>query len=186
LVVEGIRAGGAALGAFTGRQRIVVVIVFAVVVALALIVFELVTGILYYSSLERRIALLGELRQLSASGAATDPQLAPIYQDLVVELNTRPTFAIFGSLSIGKFLAGASLGLFVLFGEFWLMITAKDPDWKAGLFSGGFLALALGIVGALIPDIGSSWVNVIAYVVVYAVVVTVSVRVSPPAGTTTN
>jgi hypothetical protein len=150
---------GAALGWAERRgQRVVLLLV------LGLIALELLTGAVYYSVMDRRIALLKELHQLSTSGVPADPQLASAYQDLVTQLGAGPTLA-YRPISVLKFLAGGSLGLYMLFLQLGRMRRGiNEPPWWTGLLVGIFYTVTLGLAGALIPDLGSPWVNAFAYV----------------------
>jgi hypothetical protein len=186
-ITETVRVGERALGALSPRQRVAALLSFVFLAALVLSIYELATGSLYYSSLEHRISLLRQLHELGSAGVPQDPTLNPIYAELVAEL-ARPPFALVATLPIGKFLAGASLGIWLLLGQAWLTIAMKDPDdWKPGILLGLFLSVTLGVVGALIPDLGSPLVNIAVYFVVYVLAVAVIVRATPvDPGTTTS
>lgn len=143
-----------------GRLRFVMSLLFLE----ALVLFELTTGAAYYWVMERRVGLLQEL--LSMSGVAGDPQLAPVYEGLRSQLSAGPTFAYL-PLSVGKFFAGAFLGLVMLANHFWRTFSGpRQPYWLAGLYVSLFFTVALGLIGALIPDIGAPLVNAIVYIVV--------------------
>lgn len=182
LVVDGIRAGEQAFSGLTSKQRLAALGVVLVTVAVVLVLFELVTGTLYYSSLDRRLALLKELSNLHDAGVSGDAELGPIYRQLVAEVTARPTLAILGAFPIAKFLAGASLGLFLAVGGL-IQLSTSDPAWKGTLALGCVLAAILGVIGAAIPDLGGWWVNVVVYLLLYVLLLALSMRMdsSPPA-----
>lgn len=148
---------------------------------IVLLAIEAETGAVYYWTMERRVAFLKDLRQLSTSGIAADPQLASIYSDLV-SAQTRPTIAL-GQFSVGtiaKFLAGASLGLFMLSTHISTTARGKGTgDPSAGLFVSLFFTVTLGLLGPLITDFGSAWVNVAGYFIFFAVLIAVLGLTSP-------
>jgi hypothetical protein len=149
------------------RRRWLAIIVFGVLVVLSLLLFEQLTGTIYYSSLERRTELLKELNALEKEGnISSNPELKRVYDQTVQELSLRP-IRPFGFPSVGfvssvtfwKVISGAAVGL--LFATVALLQFQKSST-NALTGAVGFAVIA-GFIGGLLPVIYYPWINYIGF-----------------------
>jgi hypothetical protein len=140
--------------------------------AFGLYAYERTTGYVYFARLAKRMALLRDLNALAQGGAATNPELKPIYTKLVAELNSYtfqplsikelPALKASNFEKLVKFTGGALLGIAMLFAGL-SERKKKVPRWES--LVGGATAVAIigGTIGLIIPTIYSPWLNAAVY-----------------------
>lgn len=154
------------------------VAVFLTLIAIGIVFYgyERSTGQLYFSRLERKIALLRELYELKNSGIEQYPELYIIYEDTVAELTAfkivRPQSTQLPSIdwrnseTIGKAISGSFLWLLVF------VFGIASEIRKSGKITGFIITLAVFLLlivllfawfGVLIPTIINPWVNYILF-----------------------
>lgn len=68
------------------RKNLFKVVSIFLLIGIALILAELITGFAFYRNMEKRIALIKELNTLSESNIDQNPELYPLYLDTINEL----------------------------------------------------------------------------------------------------
>ncbi len=125
-------------------------------------------------NMERKVALIKELNELSHSGVAGDPQLKSAYDDVVGKLNVYR----FEPLEIGgvdwalptlaKAMSGASFWIGVLI---YALVTSRGSERDAGdILVYGFIvliAVIYGVIATVTPNLGSPWINVVLNLALY-------------------
>ena len=156
------------------------------------LVVETTTGVRFLWSMDRKVQLLTQLQELASEGIAQDPQLGPIYQDSVRELAEYKVEPLRISLVLDlegtiKFL-GAALPVMLFYVATWFGDTF-DPIRERIKRRSKYTPLAIvvmalvwltmllgcavyGIIGLVIPTLGSAWVNAVAYFVVGSALMT--------------
>ena len=69
-------------------RRLLFWVFIILMVVIGLTIFENVTGYAYFSRLERKVAILETLNELSQDDISSKPELNSIYQDTVSELKS--------------------------------------------------------------------------------------------------
>lgn len=133
-----------------------------------LYLFELGTGWLYFRNLEKKVALLSQLRSLEEKGIAQSPVLRPIFEQAASDLAARgtspaswPTLGFTGSTALWKGLSGASL--WILFALLGLGGTFGKDSRLAAFLVLGIVAIVLGVIGSILPTVYNPWVNYISF-----------------------
>ena len=145
------------------RRRWMAIIAFVVLFGVCLLVFEQMTGTVYYSSLERKTELLKELNALEKEGnISSSPELKKVYDQTVRELSLRsikpfsfPSVVFVSAVMFWKVFTGAGLGIiFALF--FALQRDKSNSGAILGALAFGVLG---GFVGGMLPVIYSPSIN---------------------------
>lgn len=142
--------------------------VIALLIALFL-VFENISGWIYLATIDRKIALLGELQELSEAGIEQNSELNPLYQEMIEDIEKHDTHSFFLRVGIGlgnyesnkfaKFLSGASLWLLVAL----VGLLMKGKDKLAFLVMGLAFAIPAGYIAIVLPTFIHPLVNWIGY-----------------------
>lgn len=156
--------------------RWVAVILSVLLVVMLLLGYERVTGHFYFSSLEKKVAILKDLQAIANEGVSSQYELYPIYRSAVKELAQYEihglTFAVFPSASLGNenTLGKAISGTFV-----WLLILVigVSSDVKKErrvtsrtIVTAVFLIIVAAVsawIGAIIPTLWNPWVNYVGF-----------------------
>jgi len=165
-----------------------------VVIVLALLGYEHLTGHFYFSRLERKVALLKELHNIASQGIDANHELYPIYRSAVNELVQYEirtiAFPWFPSVNFGdpvtwgKAISGALVWVLIL------VIGVSSDVKKVGRLSGATIGVGIVVLmiaalfawlGTLIPTIFNPWVNYIGFPVVQVVVFYLLGRKKKPA-----
>ncbi len=149
------------------RRRWLAIIVFVVLVAVSLLLFEQMTGTIYYSSLERRTELLKELNALEKEGnISSNPELKRVYDQTVQELSLRPirpfgfpSLGFVSSVTFWKVISGAAVGLvFVL-----VSLAQFQKSSPSALIGAVGFSVIFGFIGGLLPTSIDPWINYIGF-----------------------
>ncbi len=150
-------------------SRLFSLIVLVVLIIMGLFVWDWTTGYLYYGSLDRKISILERLHELERTGITDNPELKQLYEDSVEDLTRHKVHPIStipsemrSSEGFFKFLSSGWLG--------WLMIIVGfsekrkgKGDWKNTVVAGIFFGIMMGLVGYILPTLGSIWVNYLVW-----------------------
>lgn len=151
------------------RRRWLAILGFGVLVVFSLLLFEQMTGTIYYNSLERKVALLAELNTLEKEGdISSKPELKRAYDVTVQELDLRPiqpfrfpTTVFVYSVTFWKVISGAALGL--LFAIVSIFGGKENMNTTIGAT---IVAILGGFMGGLLPVIYEPWVNYLGFPIV--------------------
>lgn len=149
------------------RRRWLAIIVFGVLVVFSLLLFEQMTGTIYYSSLERRTELLKGLNALEKEGnISSNPELKRVYDQTVQELSLRPirpfgfpSVGFFSSVTFWKVLSGAAVGLVFAIAP---LLHFQKSSTNAVIGAVG-IGIICGFIGGLLPVIYNPWINYIGF-----------------------
>jgi hypothetical protein len=163
------------------RRRWLAILSFGILFGLCLLIFEQMTGTIYYNNLEKKVELLQELNTLENEGhISSNPELKRVYDETVQELNLRPvrpfrfpTTILVSSVPLWKVISGATLGFVLAFS----FIFQKEPNTNA-FTAAVIMAILGGIIGYWIPTIYSPWINYIGFPIfqILVLVTTASLR----------
>lgn len=151
--------------------------IFLLSLLLIFFYFESHTRLIYYYSLERRIALAKQIGEISPNNSAIEPRLKSIQDELLTDLIDRkvismefPTITTFVLL---KFLTGAGFGLIFLVIGF---INRRPKAMQGALL----IASVFGLVSIFIPIIRSIWINFAILIVVQLLLLLLTPGKEPP------
>ncbi len=158
---------------FFSPRRLLAWLFFLAFVVIIIFMIEDLSGFIFFAAMEKKISLLKELNSLAQAGGTQDPNLKPLFQELLSQIASykiQPLSSLIlpamtwisENESIWKFLSGALI-LVVL------AITQRTNsnegirEWSLGFLFLFIPGIIMGIIGVLIPNFGSPWVNVVAY-----------------------
>jgi hypothetical protein len=158
---------------YTPRRLLYILFLLSMVIVLAF-VFEYTTGFFFMWNMERKLALLKELKDVSGPEISADPQLNEAYRDIVSKLNVYrfeplgfPNIQEAGAWGL-KFMTASWLWLGVAF--YGILTKAPVPNRAAIVIFAFILVVVFGLIGVAIPNFGTAWVNIIAYILVWALI----------------
>jgi hypothetical protein len=165
-----------------GRRAVAVTLIF--VVATIMWFAESQTNFLYFWYLHNRVSILKDLNELAQAGITQNPELAPLYEEMVTELAERRYLSVRGtilvivsnlsdalsSIAFWKFLSGGLWGfVFMLAGIVGWAGSGRD---KRNVILGALVfGLFMGVIGIILP-FHSPLVNFILFPVLQMVVLT--------------
>ena len=154
----------------------IAIILSICILVLAFLGYEKLSGHFYLNKLEKKVELLGDLKNLSDTDIEDDKQLYPIYKSIINELSsydvTQQYFQYFPWINFGnpvivwKAISGASPWLLLI--AFGIPMEVKKDGKLTGATVGLFIFLLLiGIlfawIGSIIPTIYRPWINYILF-----------------------
>lgn len=157
------------------------IIIFSISVFLSI---EKTTGYFFFLKMERKITLLTKLNDLSDSGINAKPDLVPIFDKLVSELNSYKvgnsypiniTISSDSMVLAGKFIAGSLIG-FVLSMLELIKIWQHRDEGRTFVATTFVLGVLLGFIGSLIPVIYFPWINIVAYITIQFILIIIIQR----------
>jgi hypothetical protein len=134
-------------------------------------VVEWLTGFLFTWNYERKVEVLQKLHEMAKSGVGQDPQLGPVYQELVAHINVyraQPLYLIPGGLTseaIYKFTSGAFFWYLAGIGMYIFGRRQQLSNWKPAAIALLVVGTLFGLIGMLIPTFWHPILNVILYVI---------------------
>ena len=150
------------------RRKRFAVIGIALLALILLFSIDYWTGWNYYRNLEKKVALLETLHTLSADGITEDPDLYPIYQDIVEDLSQRPIPnvtisqpSLIQSISFWKGISGALFWIIFAIAGFFGAFGKESKIASVTIL--GFIAFLFGLLGSVIPTIIDPWINYIGF-----------------------
>jgi hypothetical protein len=166
-------------------RRLLFWLFVVLVLAIAAIAYTYAADPLFYDQMQKRTALLRELEAMREAGIATDPDVGPIYRRLVTDLAAHDTRAAYLGFPLAtlaepmlKFLSGAAIGIVGVIAA--LVEKAQGgADWKSTLGGAALIIVICGPLGALVPTIGSPWVNAALYIGLQIAVIILNSRTMP-------
>lgn len=162
-------------------RRLLLLPAVVIILIVALLVLDSVTGFLFFINMERKVAILNELHSLAQDGITQDPELSPIFQKMVAELAAYKPVSLSiprisaiteipGLEDFLKFLSGAFLPLAVAVDAYFRREQRKE-EWKHTVVGGLVLALVFGFIGILLPTFYRPWVNYLGYPILQVVLI---------------
>jgi hypothetical protein len=138
--------------------------------------YESVSGHFYLGKLQQKVSLLESLQNIRENGIVNEPDLLPIYNSTLDELNnykieelTFPFSSIFiidNNNAFGKAISGAFLWI-LLIGFGFITDLRKNGKLSSGGIGAIFLlmliSLILAWIGSIIPTIINPWINIIGF-----------------------
>jgi len=117
--------------------------------------YEGLSGHFYFSRLEHRIDLLEKAYRLQSGGIKSDPNLSPIYAEIIKDLQEQPTFSInLTKVSLSQnlwlFLSGVSLW-FILALYYYSEVRNGNRTAVAGVYGALVFGIFCGVLNMALP-----------------------------------
>lgn len=151
-----------------GGGKLFTVVVIIIVIFIGFILWDSATGDFTLRATEKKITLLSNLYRLEQDGITNSPELSPLYQEMVQEVQGyRPALSTLSANNVSPNLVQFLGGVFVWFAMAVMILLTNSTTNKGATFIVAIVVGAVfGFLGTLIPDSQDTLTNFIIGIMV--------------------